>query len=137
MSLSVMPGWAVVCRLHTVDKVERRKTSSPAAACAFRRRPCHVRRIINTLDRAADLAAVAEQLERPEIEHRLGVGANADALIHPGVFTLGPLIRSSRRCVSDVPERGVFTTRAPEAVHPCAIAVSVLAVREVLPRTIW
>ena len=95
--------------------------------------------IVQALDRAADLGAVAEQLERPEVEHRLGVGARRDvaALIQPGVFTLGPLIRSSSRCVSDVPDRGVrATSSSGGGASPCAIAASVLAVRDVLPRTI-
>ena len=61
----------------------------------------------------------------------------AAALIQPGVFTLGPLIRSSSRWVSDVPERGVrATSSSGGGASPCAIAASVLAVRDVLPRTI-
>ena len=60
----------------------------------------------------------------------------AAALIQPGVFTLGPLIRSSSRWVSDVPDRGVrATSSSGGGASPWAIAASVLAVRDVLPRT--
>ena len=63
--------------------------------------------------------------------------ARVAALTQPGVFTFGPLISSSSRCVSEVPERGVrATSSSGGGASPCAIAASVLAVRDVLPRTI-
>ena len=62
----------------------------------------------------------------------------ASAPIQPGVFTFGPLMRSSTRCVIDVPVRGVrVTSSSGGGASPCAIAASVAAVRDVLPRTIW
>ena len=65
------------------------------------------RRIVQPFDRAADFAAIAEKLERPEVglSPLGGASGRPSAPSQPGVFTLGPLINSSRRCVSDVPDR--------------------------------
>ena len=133
-------GLAVVfARFHAVDDVERRKAElAERQRCASRRRPLSRRRDARSVQRIllpspsslnAQKLSIGSALERTR-----DASADPSWRVHVGAAHQEQQAVRQRRARARCPRR----PRAPGGgASPCAMAVSVLAVRAVLPRTIW
>ena len=98
------------------------------------------RRVVEPLDGAADLARIAEQRRNPGVERSAPPRRARTSSLAPSHFRpmRCGLSSTSSRCVSAVPLRGVCATSSSGGgASPCAMAASVPAMRDVLPRAIW
>ena len=134
LDLAHLPRRPPAARRRTRHRAARAADRS-AAACAFRARrraPSSISTVQRTFFGLPSSFA-AHELSIGSAVARTEVLAAAQPVATGGL----PLKSCSTRCVSGMPERGVRATSSSGAgASPVAIALSVLARRDVLPRTI-